>query len=330
MPVSVSETLMVMRSGRITEAYPRSNCFVTAKPAADKNARAAIAGLLSVGVLLVLLPACQRVTSNDQPQEKTAAAQNDPSVANPTADDPAATMVLIPAGRFTMGDPNEVDAPPHEVRVSAFYLDKYLVTQDQFQKVMHQNPSRWKGGQNPVEQVRWSDAAKFCNQRSEVERLEPCYDLQTWRCNFEASGYRLPTEAEFEYACRAQVTTSYVSGDTPTKLGEFAWFDKNSGGHPRPVGQKQPNAWGLYDICGNLWEWCNDFYHVDYYATAPQLDPRGPDEGKTKVVRGGCWRTSPENCRSGYRYNENPGYTDVCFGYDIYGFRCARKLPAKR
>lgn len=228
-----------------------------------------------------------------------------------------------------MGDPDEVDAPPHEVMLSSFYLDKFLITQDQFQTVLHENPSRWKGGSNPVEQVRWSDAVRFCNKRSELEGLESCYDLKTWKCNFEASGYRLPTEAEFEYASRAGATTPYISGDTPAKLGDFAWFDKNSGGHPRPVGQKQANAWGLYDVCGNLWEWCNDFYQVDYYMASPRQDPKGPQEGKTRTVRGGSWRATAENCRSGYRYNENPGYADVCFGYDIYGFRCARRLGAK-
>jgi formylglycine-generating enzyme required for sulfatase activity len=238
-------------------------------------------------------------------------------------------MLEIPAGRFMMGDADEVDAAPHEVSMSGFYLDKYLVTQEQFQTLMHENPSRWKGGNNPVEQVRWSDAVRFCNKRSEAEGLQPCYDLQTWKCNFEATGYRLPTEAEFEYACRAGTATPYISGTSPAKLGDFAWFEKNSGGHPHPVGQKQANAWGLYDMCGNLWEWCNDFYQVEYYASSARQDPRGPLEGKTRVVRGGSWRAPAENCRPGYRYNENPGYADVCFGYDIYGFRCARRTAGK-
>jgi len=237
-------------------------------------------------------------------------------------------MAPIPAGRFLMGDKNEVDATPHEVAVSAFFIDTHLVTQERFQALMGSNPSRWKGDKNPVEQVRWSDAVRFCNKRSEAESLQPCYDLQTWKCNFDATGYRLPTEAEWEYACRAGTTTPYFFGDNPAKLGDYAWFDKNSGGRPRPVGQKQPNPWGLYDMAGNVWEWCNDFYKVDYYREAPRQDPRGPTEGQNKVLRGGAWRFSPENCRSGYRYNENPGYADVCFGYDIYGFRCVRKAAA--
>ena len=224
-----------------------------------------------------------------------------------------------------MGDKEEVDAAPHEVVVSPFYIDKNLVTQERYEKLMKGNPSRWKGPQNPVEQVRWSDAVRFCNARSESEGLQPCYELKTWKCNFETSGYRLPTEAEWEYACRAGSSTAYFFGDSSTKLGEYAWFEKNAGGRPRPVAQKQPNAWGLYDMCGNVWEWCNDFYKVDYYSEAPRQDPRGPQAGETKVVRGGAWRTSAENCRSGYRYNESPGYADVCFGYDIYGFRCVKR-----
>lgn len=274
----------------------------------------------------LLLNACER-TAPDQPANNgTNVARS--NVSAPTVSGQAdAAMVLIPSGRFRMGDSNEPDAPPHEVSISAFFLDKYLVTQEQFEKLMHENPSRWKGGANPVEQVRWSDAVRYCNKRSQSEGLQPCYDLGSWQCNFEANGYRLPTEAEFEYACRAGSTTAFISGETPVKLGDFAWFDQNSGGHPRPVGLKQPNAWGLFDMCGNLWEWCNDFYLVDFYANSPPQDPRGPQQGKTKVVRGGCWRASADNCRSGYRYNENPGYADVCFGYDIYGFRCARRAP---
>jgi formylglycine-generating enzyme required for sulfatase activity len=242
---------------------------------------------------------------------------------------PLADMVEIKGGKFMMGDKAEPDATPHEVAVSGFMMDKYLVTQELFQKVTGQNPSRWKGEKNPVEQVRWSDAVKFCNKRSELEGLKPCYDEKKWTCDFSANGYRLPTEAEWEYACRAGTTTDYFCGANPAALKDYAWFDKNAGGKPKPVGQKKPNPWGLYDMAGNVWQWCNDFYKVDYYKESPKQDPRGPANAQNKVVRGGAWRFPADNCRSGYRYNESPGYADVCFGYDIYGFRCVKNLPSK-
>ena len=278
----------------------------------------------SVVVTLAMVSGCERKSDVGQHQAAVPASQPVPSQASAVTT-PAGDMVLIPAGHFMMGDRTEPDATPHEVAVSSFYMDKYLVLQDQYEKAMADNPSRWKGSKNPVEQVRWSDAVRFCNKRSEAEGLQPCYDLKTWVCNFQANGYRLPTEAEWEYACRAGAATAYFFGEDAARLGDYAWYDKNSGGHPRPAGQKQPNAWGLYDICGNLWEWCNDFYQVDYYPQSPREDPKGPKEGQTKVVRGGAWRFNAGSCRCGYRYNENPGYADVCFGYDIYGFRCVRK-----
>jgi len=234
-------------------------------------------------------------------------------------------MVQIPAGSFVMGDEKgDVDEEPHEVHIDAFYMDKYLVTQEEYKKVMKENPSRWQGKKNPVDTVRWSDAVKYCNARSLLEGLQPCYDLETWKCDFKANGYRLATEAEWEYACRADTKASYPFGDKSNKLKNYAWFKGNAGGRPRPVGKKLPNPWGLYDMLGNVLEWCNDFYAVDYYQASPEKNPRGPEEGDTKVVRGGSWDSSADNCRSSFRYNEAPGYSDICFGYDIYGFRCVR------
>jgi formylglycine-generating enzyme required for sulfatase activity len=278
--------------------------------------------VLILSCVLALLQGCERKA----PQEGSTVSPNAPAQ---TVSGSPIVMVLIPGGKFMMGDKDEADATPHEVVVSPFHMDKHLVTQELYQKVMGDNPSRWKQPKNPVESVRWSDAVKFCNARSKLEGLEPCYNLETWECNFDATGYRLPTEAEWECACRAGAATAYFFGDSASQLADYVWFEKNSGGHPQPVGQKKPNAWGLYDICGNLWQWCNDFYGVDYYGQSPQQDPRGPKEGDSRVVRGGAWKFSGDNCRCGYRYNENPGYVDVCFGYDIYGFRCVRSASGQ-
>jgi formylglycine-generating enzyme required for sulfatase activity len=234
-------------------------------------------------------------------------------------------MVLLPGGTFTMGDDDgEVDEPEHEVTVSPFYVDKYEVTQEEYERVMGANPSKVKSKRNPVEQIRWSDAVRYCNARSEAEGLEPAYDLRTWTCRFEANGYRLPTEAEWEYAARAGTDTAFAFGDSADAAPQYAWFEANARGKPKPVGVRKANAWGLHDMHGNVWEWCNDFYKVDYYAESPGEDPKGPDAGEKKVLRGGCWNSSADACRSAYRYNENPAYTDACFGYDIYGFRCVR------
>ncbi|MHC4681907.1 MAG: formylglycine-generating enzyme family protein [Planctomycetota bacterium] len=273
-----------------------------------------------LSLVLILFQGCKRQT----PEEAAKAPADTPETSTSESSVP---MIQLPGGRFTMGDQSEIDAAPHEVVISPFYMDKNLVTQEEYERVTGQNPSRWKGPKNPVEQMRWSDAARYCNARSELEGLQPCYDLQTWECNFEANGYRLPTEAEWEYACRAGTKTAYFFGDNPSKLADYAWFEKNAGGKPQPVGRKPPNPWGLCDMHGNVWEWCNDFYQVDYYQQSPKENPRGPKTGEAKVVRGGAWKFSAESCHSSYRYNEDPGYADVCFGYDIYGFRCVRNAP---
>ena len=332
---------MVMKFGRITDTHrvwhdaPRrekTTRSVVPHLTLDRRHLMKHMCLIITAAAWTLVTGCAGNTSPDQGRAPdVAGSPASASVVKNESRAPASAtgsgeMIRVPGGEFTMGDADEVDAPPHQVSVSPFYIDKYLVTQEQFQQAMGTNPSRWKGEKNPVEQIRWSDAVKYCNRRSERDGLQPCYNLANWECDFEASGYRLPTEAEWEYACRAGTTTAYYFGSDESKLRDYAWYDKNAGGRPRPVGQKRANPWELYDMCGNVWQWCNDIYQVDYYQQSPSQDPRGPNEGKTRVVRGGAWRFSAENCRSGFRYNENPGYADVCFGYDIYGFRCVRRL----
>jgi formylglycine-generating enzyme required for sulfatase activity len=239
------------------------------------------------------------------------------------------TMVLVPAGEFTMGvGDGPIDAKPaHTVKVGAFLMDEYEVTQELYTKIAGKNPSRQKSPKNPVEQVTWSDAVKFCNARSTLEGLEPCYNPETWECNFSASGYRLPTEAEWEYACRAGGTNRYYFSDQPEDLKANSWFDGNSQGKPHPVAHWKPNAFGLYDMAGNVWEWCNDMYSAKYYKTSPADNPRGPEQGEKRVLRGGAWSSKADNCTSWVRNCDEPGFTDVCLTMDSNGFRTVRKPP---
>lgn len=235
-------------------------------------------------------------------------------------------MLLVPAGEFLMGDASGAvnERPMRRVAVSAFYMDRYEMTQAAYQRLMGKNPAKSPGENKPVERVSWVSAAQFCNMRSLREGLEPCYDPQTLQCNFNANGYRLPTEAEWEYACRAGTQTRFSFGDDPRRLQGYAWYESNSNETTHPVGGKAPNPWGFYDMYGNVWEWCNDFYEDRYAAAERITNPRGPESGEDVVIRGGGWRSTEDECRSSARHHEPPALADVCFGYDTYGFRCVR------
>ncbi len=237
-------------------------------------------------------------------------------------------MVLIPAGEFMMGSEsgNADETPVHRIAISAFAMDKYEMAQKPYEELMLADPSHFKGPDHPVEQVRWSDAAMFCNARSELEGLEPCYDPDTYACNFAAGGYRLPTEAEWEYACRAGTSFDYDFGSDPQKLSAYAWFVDNSNQKTARVGMRRANAWGLCDMYGNVLEWVHDVYDDNYYQQSPENDPRGPTNGKKRVLRGGAWNSSADACRASYRMADVPGITDACFARDTYGFRCVRRL----
>jgi len=236
-------------------------------------------------------------------------------------------MVSIPAGQFVMGsDQGSIDTKPaHAVKVDGFLMDRYEMTQEVYERVIGTNPSRRKNPKNPVEQVTWSAAAKFCNARSLQEGRKPCYDTNSWTCDFSANGYRLPTEAEWEYACRAGDSGQPNFGDSPDGLKSIAWFEGNSQSKPHPVGQRKPNSWGLYDMEGNVWEWCNDFYGAKYYRQSPQDNPRGPDQGEKRVLRGGAWSSSAANCSPWVRNCDEAGVTDICLTMDSNGFRCVRQ-----
>ncbi|MEE8384320.1 MAG: SUMF1/EgtB/PvdO family nonheme iron enzyme [Dehalococcoidia bacterium] len=239
-------------------------------------------------------------------------------------------MVLIPAGSFRMGSSNghADEAPVHEVKIDAFLMDRCEVTQEQLARVISANGSHWKGPKLPVEMITWVAAATYCNLRSEAEGLQPCYNEDT-TCNFQANGYRLPTEAEWEYACRAGATGDYSFASGPAKLGEYAWYKGNAGKRTHPVRKRKPNAWGLYDMHGNVAEWCNDVYAKGYYRGSSRTNPRGPAEGEKRVLRGGAGSSSAKASRSAMRVGENPGFHDACFPLDAIGFRCVRRVPSK-
>jgi formylglycine-generating enzyme required for sulfatase activity len=220
-------------------------------------------------------------------------------------------MVSLPAGKFTMGSAeSNYEKPPHQVKVNSFAIGKYPITQAQYQAVMGTNPSRFKNNpQNPVESVGWDDAQAFCQKLSQIT----------------GKTYRLPTEAEWEYACRAGTTTRYYFGDNDNQLGDYAWGRENSNNKTHPVGQKKPNGWGLHDMSGNVWEWCEDDWH-DSYAGAPDdgtawIDNDNRSQSR-KCLRGGSWLINPNRCRSAIR----PGLLPVD-RYSSGGFRVACVSP---
>ena len=240
-------------------------------------------------------------------------------------------MVELPGGTFLMGSPDsdreasDAEKPQHQVIISAFAISRFPITRQLYRDITGSSPQQWgrdkDDQQLPANYVNWFDAARFCNVLSERVGLSPCYriDGDNVEWDREADGYRLPTEAEWEYACRAGTTSNWFFGNDPHDLGVYAWFNENSDARVHPVGEKKPNAWKLHDMSGNVWEWCWDWY-ADY-PTDPQplTDPAGPEDSSRRVLRGGSWYFDPRLLRSANRFSYRPVNR-----IDLFGFRCVR------
>jgi formylglycine-generating enzyme required for sulfatase activity len=230
---------------------------------------------------------------------------------------PGLSFVWLPPRQFTMGSPlDEQDRYDHEgpqTRVTltrGFFLGRYPVTQGEYLSVIGSNPSYFTGDTNrPVEQVSWEDATNYCGQLTQQQQTAG--RLPTgW-------AYRLPTDAEWEYACRAGTTNRLYYGNDPsyTQLGNYAWYSGNSGSTTHAVGGKLPNRWGLYDMAGNVWQWCQDWW-ADSLPGGSVTNPQGPASGSYRVLRGGCWYLGAAYCRSAHR-----NYGDPTFPISRVGFR---------
>ena len=227
------------------------------------------------------------------------------------------TMVSIPSGTFDMGFDYTAgtvemgsinvyytdEQPVHTVHLSAFQMSSTEITQEQFAQILDRNPSTFTGDENlPVTNVGATEALLFCNKLSEAAGFDPCYDEGTGKCNFSENGFRLPTEAEWEYACRAGTKTHFYTGSTEQSLDSAGWYIGNSNGTTHPVAQKQPNAWGLYDMHGNVFEFCYDGYEeAQNHSTYPSgevTDPVNSENFNYRMMRGGGWFSEPSACRS--------------------------------
>lgn len=215
-------------------------------------------------------------------------------------------MVLVQGGTFTMGctseqgsDCDRDESPSHRVTVSSFYMSKYEITQKQWVEIMGSNPSYFEGDNLPVELVSWDDVQEF------IRKLNAKTGKQ----------YRLPTEAEWEYAARGGTKSKGYKYSGSNTLSNVAWFYANSGNTTHPVGSKMPNELGLYDMSGNVWEWCGDW--SGEYGSSAQTNPTGPSSGSYRVLRGGSWYDNAGDCRVSSRCNYSPDYRDYIMGFRL-------------
>jgi len=217
-------------------------------------------------------------------------------------------FIFVKGGKFMMGDElgKMKDAPQHEVQLSDFYMAKYPITQEQWEAVMGNNPSKFEGAKHPVECVNWSDAHNF---------ILKVFKLTGMRL-------RLPTEAQWEYAARGGQKSQGFLYAGSNLLDEVAWYIDNSHETTHPVGERFSNELGLYDMSGNVWEWCADWYEANYYQNSSSENPMGPSSGEARVLRGGSWRYFAEYFRVAFRYGPSPS----SHRYSYVGFRCAISL----
>ena len=249
------------------------------------------------------------------------------------------TMISIPGGTFKMGhlyqpDPTVADnvnkffpdeQPVHEVKLTGFQIGATEITQGQYSEITGENPSTFTGDDTlPLTNVGASNLLKFCNMLSEKAGFDPCYDEKTGKCDLSKNGFRLPTEAEWEYACRAGTSTHFNTGNTEESLDSAGWYTGNSGGKTHPVAQKEPNAWGLYDMHGNVFEFCYDGYDEglvkSVYPAKRAENPVGYDNFNFRIMRGGGWFSAPAECRS---FTRSKFWTGGATYY--IGFRVARR-----
>jgi len=272
--------------------------FVVFAPDSDDAA-----GVSSTSIQPEVIPESIVPTSSQQSDVEPEVSQTPASSSNQKTITNSIGMefVLIPAGEFDMGSPSgeferyDTEDLVHEVRIPEnFYMGKYEVTQKQWREIMGDNPSNFRGDDLPVESVSWNDVQEFIKNINKKEGMDK---------------YRLPSEAEWEYATRGGTTTRYSFGDDSSKLGEYAWYDDNSGTHP--VGQKKPNSWGLYDMHGNVWEWVHNEWPGDYYGSV-----WGGEGVAPRIVRGGSWSDISGECRSAIRDGIDPDKR-----LDVLGFR---------
>ena len=245
-------------------------------------------------------------------------------------------MILIEGGTFSMGATNgeSNEKPKHKVTLDSFLISKYEVTQAEWEAVMGNNPGYFKGANLPVEQVSWYDCVEYCDKRSIAEGLTPVYAIDKTKTdpnnesmfiydsikwivtmNRSANGYRLPTEAEWEFAARGGKMSKEYKHSGSDNIRNVAWYHDNSGSTTHPVGEKQANELGLYDMTGNVWEWCWDWYGS--YTAETEVNPEGPVKGEGRILRGGSWDFNNYNLRVFRRYRVFPSSASYYFGFRL-------------